>query len=126
MNDTQDVRIPEELFHLFHEGLMMGHSHGPSEEFLVEISHPTLEKHQRFYELLYKLFNPDPLECCMCGEKSFTIYPYDPSTGYCAAEDKTWTIRPGKNIPPKICRCGEYGTCSVCIEAHRRFQEGRA
>lgn len=89
-----DVRISEELFTLFHEGLMMGHSHGPSGEYHVEIGHRTLEQHQKFYRLLYELFNPAPLECPMCGtQKAFSIYPYDPSTGYCSSEDKTWTIR---------------------------------
>lgn len=26
-------------------------------------------------------------------------------------------------IAVEVCRCNEYETCPVCIEAHRRFQE---
>lgn len=101
--EPQEVLISKELFDAFHEGLMMGHSHGPSGQYRVEISHKTLEQHQVFYQLLYDLFNPTPLECPMCdAPKAFSIYPYDPSTGYCSVEDKSWTIRLGPAFVPAI------------------------
>lgn len=114
----EDVRISKELFNIFHEGVMTGYGHGPSQTFRVEISHRDLEKHQRFYELLYDLFNPTPLECPMCGApKAFAVYPYDPSTGYCSVEDKSWTIKLGPAYAHLEPIQKALEACETCLSA---------
>lgn len=46
------------------------------------------------------------LQCCMCGAMSaFEIDSEKPSDGYCYAEDKIWSLKPGAAILSK-CKCG--------------------
>lgn len=46
------------------------------------------------------------LQCAICGAMdAFQIDGENPSDGYCYAEDKIWSLKPGEMVTSK-CKCG--------------------